>query len=82
MSLFDDAAAAGVPWSYALSIQARTDPEYRAWLAHAYVCRGIGEDPGPRPGYIDHRTVERDLDALADFSCRPLWDFAARAAAG
>jgi hypothetical protein len=81
------AQAAGVPWSRELD-RALT-PEYVAWLAHEYVCRRIGVDPDnpplvlgsppPRP-VVSRERLDRDLDALADFSLQPLHDFCAHRA--
>lgn len=81
------AEAAAVPWSYDLSTRARTDPTYQRWLAHLHICNATRLDPTrppdplgpppPQPSNLDPRMVERDLAALADYSCRPLHDFAA-----
>lgn len=86
--LWTDAERAGVPWSYRLSLRARTDPDYQRWLAHVYVCRLLSVDPhypptvlGPaplRPTILNQGDLERDLDALGDFGVHPLHDFVER----
>ena len=71
------AEMAGVPWSYSLSPAAIHDEDYRRCLARLYVARASGLPDTGMNGYPPERT-ERDLDALADFTCQPLGDFAAR----
>jgi hypothetical protein len=86
VALLAEATAAGVPWSRELDRP--ITPQYRTWLAHEYVCRRIGVDPlnpppilgapPARPGCATRERLDRDLDALTDYSLQPLHEFGAR----